>query len=189
MHAEISAAAAETRIREAVSAKVVQLSDKRFEELVQTYGRDVLNVAFRVTGDSHLAQDVYQEVFLAIWQHWGSYSEDPDWGAYLYRVAVRKALELIRRQRSATVSLDDGGEAGAVSDPGQALMFDELQQRLNATLAELPKRQADVFVLSRIEGLDHMRIAEILGCSRNTVRVSLCRAAKRLARALKAYGS
>jgi RNA polymerase sigma-70 factor, ECF subfamily len=165
------------------------LSDIRFEKLVDTHGRDVLNLAFRVTGDVHLAQDVYQEVFLAIWRRWSSYNEDPDWGAYLYRVTVRKAIELARHQRSAPASPDGGGEISAVGDPGQALMLDELQQRLNASLTELPKRQADVFVLSRIEGLDHSRIAEILGCSRNTVRVSLCRAVKLLARVMKAYVS
>jgi RNA polymerase sigma factor (sigma-70 family) len=170
--------------------KVGQLSDRRFEELVDAHGRDVLNVALRVTGDVHLAQDAYQEVFLAIWRRWPSYREDPDWGAYLYRATVRKAIELVKRQRSGPTSLDDGGnEAGSGGDPGQGLMFDELQKQLNASLAKLPKRQADVFVLSRIEGVDHTRIAEILGCSRNTVRVSLCRAVRRLARVMKAYVS
>ena len=165
------------------------MSDRRFEELVDARGRDVLNVAFRITGDAHLAQDVYQEVFLAIWRRWPSYNEHQSWGAYLYRVTVRKAIEMMKRQRSAPASLEDGEETSVERDPGRALMLDELQQRLSASLAELPKRQADVFVLSRIEGLDHSAIAEILGCSRNTVRVSLCRAVKQLAHALKAYVS
>lgn len=163
------------------------MSDTRFEELVNTHGRDVLNVAFRVTGDVHLAQDVYQEVFLAIWRRWPSYHEQPSWNAYLYRVTIRKALEIIKSRRSAPVSLEDAEEVAVPADPGQVLMRDELQQRLNASLAKLPKRQADVFVLSRIEGLDHTAVAEILGCSRNTVRVSLCRAVKQLARVMKAY--
>jgi len=54
-------------------------------------------------------------------------------------------------------------------------------------LARLPKRQADVFVLSRIEGLRHNEIAEILGCSQKTVRVHLHRAVKQLARELGDY--
>jgi RNA polymerase sigma factor (sigma-70 family) len=162
------------------------LSDSRFENLVDAHGRNVLNVAFRVTGDAHLAQDAYQEVFLAIWRRWDSYSEDPDWGAYLYRATVRKALELVKRRRLNPAPVDSV-EPAVVDDPGQALMLDEFQQQLNASLAELPKRQAEVFVLSRIEGLDHSRIAGILGCSHNTVRVSLCRALKQLTRIMKAY--
>ncbi len=62
-----------------------------------------------------------------------------------------------------------------------------MQQKLVACLARLPKRQADVFVLSRIEGLEAGKIAELLGCSQNTVRVHLHRAMKRLARELSEY--
>jgi len=69
------------------------------------------------------------------------------------------------------------------------LRLDELQQKLTESLAKLPKRQADVFVLSRIEGLDHAAIAEILGCTANNVRVSLHRAVKRLARDMSMYRS
>jgi RNA polymerase sigma-70 factor (ECF subfamily) len=70
------------------------LSDKRFEELVDAHGPHVLNVALRITGDAQAAQDVYQEVFLAIWQRWHTFNGTVRWGAYLYRVTVRKALEL-----------------------------------------------------------------------------------------------
>jgi RNA polymerase sigma factor (sigma-70 family) len=58
---------------------------------------------------------------------------------------------------------------------------------LTQSLARLPKRQADVFVLSRIEGLDHSAIAEILCCSVNSVRVTLHRAVKQLAREMSEY--
>ena len=63
----------------------------------------------------------------------------------------------------------------------------ELQKKLAGSLAGLPKRQADAFVLSRIEGLDGRQIAEILGCSPETVRVHLHRALKRLSRELGDY--
>ncbi|MHC4638160.1 MAG: RNA polymerase sigma factor, partial [Planctomycetota bacterium] len=56
----------------------------------------------------------------------------------------------------------------------------ELRQELLKRLSKLPKRQADVFVLSRMEGLTERHIAEILGCSRETVKTHLQRALKRL---------
>ncbi len=58
------------------------MSDSRFEELVNTHGRDVLNVALRVLRDADLAKDVYQEVFLAIWRRWDRYTGSRNWGAY-----------------------------------------------------------------------------------------------------------
>jgi RNA polymerase sigma factor (sigma-70 family) len=72
-------------------------------------------------------------------------------------------------------------------NPEDSIKTAELQQMLARHLARLPKRQSDVFVLSRIEGLKHNKIAEILGCSENTVRVHLHRAVNRLARELGDY--
>ncbi len=161
------------------------MSDRRFEKLVDAHGRNVLNVALRITRDEDLAQDVYQEVFLAIWRRWDRYDDQRNWGAYLYRVTVRKALELARRRQPVPVALDHREPQDPGSGPDMPLRLDELQQKLTASLAKLPKRQADVFVLSRIESLDHAAIAEILHCSRNTVRVSLHRAIRHLAREMR----
>jgi len=163
------------------------LSDSRFEDLVSAHGRGVMDVALRVLGDADLANDVYQEVFLAIWRRWEKYDDQLNWGAYLYRVTIRKAMELAKRRRPMPATTDGHEPPSTGADPGMALRFDELQQELTKSLARLPKRQADVFVLSRIEGLDHAAIAEILDCSRNTVRVSLHRAIRQLARDLNGY--
>jgi RNA polymerase sigma-70 factor (ECF subfamily) len=67
------------------------------------------------------------------------------------------------------------------------LQAEELQQRLAAALARLPRRQADAFVLSRLERLETAEIAGIMGCSEPTVRVHLHRALIRLARELHEF--
>jgi len=163
------------------------VSDRRFEVLVEAHGRKVMNVALRVLADADLARDVYQEVFLAIWQRWNTYDDRMNWGGYLYRVTVRKAMELARRRRLVPAGMEGHSRADTSADPDMALRCDELQQRLTESLAKLSPRQAEVFVLSRIEGLDHAAIAGILGCSANNVRVSLHRALKQLAREMSGY--
>ena len=163
------------------------MSDIRFEKLVNDHGRDVLNVALRVLGDPDTAKDVYQEVFLAIWRRWHSYDGTVNWGPYLYRVTVRKALELARARRPVAEAPEGCEPESPGSDPDAALRLQDLQKKLTESLAKLPKRQADVFVLSRIEGLDHSAIAETLCCSQNSVRVLLHRAVKHLARELSEY--
>jgi RNA polymerase sigma-70 factor (ECF subfamily) len=127
-----------------------------------------------------MAKDVYQEVFLAIWRRWPAYTGPVHWGRYLYRVTVRKALELVRRRGPVPVDVDDHEPESPGPDPGTALRLEDLQRKLTESLARLPQHQAEVFVLSRIEGLDHAQIAEILGCTPNNVRVSLHRAVKQL---------
>lgn len=163
------------------------LSKEEFKTLVDDCSAQVLNTAVRILGDAEKAQDVHQEVFLAIWRRWHKYNGRTNWNAYLYRVTVRKAIESVRRSRSEH-SLRGQVENGLGGHKPDGLMrAAELQKKLAGSLAGLPKRQADVFVLSRIEGLDARQVGEILGCSPRTVRVHLHRALKRLVRELGDY--
>lgn len=161
--------------------------NREFEELVNEHSRRVLNVALRVLGNAELAQDVHQEVFLAIWRRWHKYDGQVNWGAYLYKVTVRKALEMARRPQLERLEPQRHEDPHTKEKPDGQLAAEELRQKLAHCLARLPKRQADIFVLSRIEGLRHPKIAEILGCSENTVRVHLHRAMKQLAAKLSDY--
>ena len=174
------------------------MSDRSFENLVNEHGRQVLATAIRVLGDANLAHDVHQEVFLAIWRRWHRYNGHVNWSAYLYRATVRKALEAARRRAVCRTPVGAGLEPSraasegthpgvSMNGPDAVVQADELQQRLAAALARLPRRQADVFVLSRLEGLETAEIAAHLGCSEPTVRVHLHRAVVRLARELHEY--
>lgn len=165
------------------------MSDKSFENLVNVHSRQVLNTALRVLGDANLANDVHQEVFLAVWRRWSSYNGDVNWPAYLYRATIRKALAAARtRPRGEDHDGEPSPERADMSaSPDNRLVADELQQKLGAALAKLPDRQADAFVLMRLEGLDAAGAAEVLGCSKETARVHLHRAMRRLSKELHEY--
>lgn len=162
------------------------MSKQEFQALVNDYGAQVLSTAMRILGNNEKALDVHQEVFLAIWKRWHKYNGRTNWNAYLYRAAVRKSIEFAKKSKAER--LVQQTEHGTSKDlPDGPLKTAELQQKLALYLAKLPKRQADTFVLSRIEGLKHNEIAEILGCSQQTVRVHLHRAMNRLARQFGEY--
>jgi RNA polymerase sigma-70 factor, ECF subfamily len=165
------------------------VSEKSFENLVGEYGPQVLRTATRVLHDASLAYDVHQEVFLSIWRRWHRYNGNVNWPAYLYRATVRKALEVAQQPvRSVPVRASEETPHGVTTNgPDGILQAEELQRKLVAALARLPRRQADAFVLSRLEGLDAAKIGKIMGCSVPTVRVHLHRAMKRLARELRPY--
>ena len=157
-----------------------------FKALINDYSAQVLNTAMRILGDTNKAQDVHQEVFLRIWKRWHKYDGQINWKAYLYRATVRKAIQLAKKTRTQRL-FEQQTEYTNTEGPDESLRVIELQQKLAGCLARLPKRQADVFVLSRIEGLGHEKISEILECSKKTVRVHLHRALKRLAHELRDY--
>jgi len=160
---------------------------KEFRSLVNECSARVLGTAVRILGDAEQAQDVHQEVFLTIWKRWHKFNGRINWNAYLYRVTVRKAMESARRSKAEQSLRRQPENAFGEETPDEPLRTAELQQKLAGHLARLPKRQSDVFVLSRIEGLGAGQIAEILGCSPGCVRVHLHRAMKRLARELGDY--
>lgn len=162
------------------------LSNERFEALVNKYSQQVLNTALHILGNVELAKDVHQEVFLAIWRRWHKYDGQTNWNGYLYRATVRKAIEFAKRSRIESL-IEPLEYPAARQSPDGPLRTAELQQRLGQCLAGLSKRQVDVFVLSRIEGLKNEKIAELLCCSQKTVRVHLHRAIKRLADELGDY--
>ncbi len=163
------------------------MSKKEFRVLIDDYSAAVLKTATRILGDTQEAQDVHQEVFLEIWRRWHKYDSRTNWGAYLYRATVRMAIRFAKRSRTEKPLWQQPESATNEEMPDGPLRTAELQQQLTGCLARLPKRQAEVFILSRIEGLKHNRIAEIIGCSQETVRVHLHRAMKRLARELCDY--
>jgi len=163
------------------------VSEQDFRALVNDYGAQVLSTAMRILGNSEKAQDVHQEVFLAIWKRWHKYNGRTNWSAYLYRTTVRKAIEFAKQSRAEQSMRRQHEYHTNQEKPDGLLRTAELQQKLAGYLARLPRRQADVFVLSRIEGLGAGEIAEILGCSEQTVRVHLHRAVKQLARELGDY--
>jgi len=157
-----------------------------FETIVNTFSKQVLDTAIRILGDRQKALDVHQEVFLAIWQRWHSYNGQTNWRGYLYRTTVRKAIELAQKSRK-EISLDNLPDQTSNEMPQSRLEKAELAKKITDGLSKLPQRQADVFVMAKIEGLKTEQIAQILQCSPDTVRVHLHRAIKTLAANLGDY--
>ena len=79
-------------------------------------------------------------------------------------------------------------EQGEVSEnTDKHVLFDELQQRIDKAINELPPRCCEVFRLSRTEQLSYAEIAEQLGISKNTVETQMVNALRQLRSQLKEY--
>ena len=164
---------------------VAEVSTGQFTTVFEQNSPRVLNIAMRVLGNRQQAQDVHQDVFLEIWKRWHTYNGKTNWSAYLYRTTIRKALRLAARDRARTRHRTTRNQ-GAPS-PDQLLAASELSSRFAQCLAGLPARQAEIFILSRIEKVKTARIAELMGCSQATVRTHVHHATQRLARQLGDY--
>ena len=119
--------------------------------------------------------EVHQDVFLAILQRWHRYDGEVQWRHYLYRMTIRKALHQAKAMRKAKPieSMEQG--LAAKDRPEASLVAQELQQRLMEHLNKLPARQAEVFILHRLEGLSYQAIAWGLSWAASTGRAPRCR--------------
>ena len=138
--------------------------------------------ALHMSGSMPVAEDVTQEVFLALLREDCGY--DPDRGTlsgYLFGIARKLVLRQLERGRS-NVALDTDSEDFAqpelaiVDDPLLDLTRREGIDALRRAVQALPRRYREVVVLCDLEEVDYADAAVALGCPIGTVRSRLHRA-------------
>ncbi len=128
------------------------------------------------------AEDVTQEVFIKLWQHWQKIDHEK-LGAWLMRVAHNSVIDHVRKQRPQQSNLDQFAEVedqvGAESDATdleQTLFKQQLQSAIKAL--EDPFRS--ILIMRDIQGLSYDEIQGSLELSASQVKVYLHRARRKL---------
>ena len=133
-----------------------------------------------ILADSHLVEDVLQEVFLIAYRKLSHFRGDSRLSTWLYRVAIREAGRARRRnQRHARVRSLEDSILPPRADPFSAQARNELRTALER-LSTLPVRPRTAFLLHVVEGRSHAEIAEILDTRPGTVGSWIHRARARL---------
>jgi RNA polymerase sigma-70 factor, ECF subfamily len=132
-------------------------------------------------GSPTLAEDVTQEVFLALLRE--SHSFDPERGSlgpFLFGIARNLVLRRLQRERFYAPIDDDSGVDNEieVSNPGplEEIARNETLESLRKAILSLPERYREVVVLCDLEEMSYVETAEVLGCAIGTVRSRLHRA-------------
>jgi RNA polymerase sigma-70 factor (ECF subfamily) len=142
----------------------------------------IYRFAAQVTGSFAAAEDITQEVFLALLRDDCGYN--PDRGTlsgYLFGIARKLALRQLDRGRAlAPIEPDSSDGAGphltVDGDLLQDLTRREGIEALRRAVKALPRRYREVVVLCDLEEVDYADAAEALGCPIGTVRSRLHRA-------------
>lgn len=152
------------------------------EQLADRHGRMVFGVAWRVLGRVEDAEDVLQNVFLKVLKSGPFDDSIHEWGAYLRVMAMRAAIDVLRRRRGIQLDpevLDDMPDIGEATPREEAERNEKLEM-LRKGLAELPAQDAEMFSLKYFEEMSYEAIAGRYGIPVNRVGVRLHRARKRL---------
>jgi len=187
---------------EALMLEHGQGSEEAYAELVSRHQRGVLNYTFRMVQNRHIAEELTQEVFLALVRNAGRYQPTAKFTTYLYTIASNiVSKEWARRKRRPKLfsistwwnhEEDDAFNpmdhvADERSDVLAAFQRGEVSEAVNEALRHLPEHQRETFVLRRFQDLSYEEIAEVLEVPVGTIKSRIVRAERALRPYLEKY--
>jgi RNA polymerase sigma-70 factor (ECF subfamily) len=157
---------------EYLMARVQHGQPELLEKLLRRHASPLLTFLHRMTGDRHRGEELFQEVFLAVWCKRKQYEYPRPFKPWLYAIALNKCRQALRRQRPKELPLSGPTEAAASADagPAEAMIAAETAELVGRAVTALPQKQRAVVVLRVWEGLSYARIAEVLDANEATVR-------------------
>lgn len=159
------------------------------------YGRRLQHFVKGMVRDSHLAQDVTQEVFEKLLKKHDHYRPGTNFRAWLFEIARNQALTALRARHRVPLPISslplahdvDPLDALPADDDGRALEEAEFMAAFRAAVDELPERYRSVFDLCVRQGLPYVEAGRALGLPTGTVAIRIMRARKRLFATLQSH--
>jgi RNA polymerase sigma-70 factor (ECF subfamily) len=171
-------------------------TEAQFKAVYDEHKQLVYNLALNYVQHSEDAQDITQEVFVKVYQHYDKH--DPAASSlktWIYRIAIN-CLDHLRSKKTkkrfgffTSIFNKESGEplneAIHFDHPGIAAEDKEELQQLFALINELPENQKTALILTRIEDRPQKEVAEIMNTSVKAVESLLQRAKQALAKKIK----
>jgi RNA polymerase sigma-70 factor (ECF subfamily) len=180
----------EARDRDLV-ARIGRRDEEAFRGLFARYSPTAKALAMRVVRQSHLADEIVQEAFLALWRNPDGYDQQRgSVRSWLMGMVHHRAVDLVRREESHRRRTEESIVEAARPEPDPAeevaerVGLPEERRLVRAALADLPDEQRDVLQMMYLDGLSQSRIAEKTGLPLGTVKSRTLLGMRRLRAAL-----
>ena len=155
---------------EALALRLQAGDDGAFEVLYQRHSAPLRYYLRRILGQTDLADDVGQAVWLRVLRGIGGLRRLDRFMPWLYRIARNEALQEMRRRHRA-VELQATEDMPAVEDDSVD-RFDDAAA-VHAALDSLKPLDREALTLRFVQGMTYAEMAEVLGCPAGTVRSRL----------------
>jgi RNA polymerase sigma-70 factor (ECF subfamily) len=159
-----------------------------FEALYHEHKNLVYNLCLQYVLNAEDAQDITQEVFVKVYQHYHQYNPAAaSLKTWIYRIAINQCLDFLKARKTkkrfgfiTSLFQQGSGEpvevAGHVNHPGIESENKEALQKLLQIIQTLPENQQTAIILSKIEDRPQKEVAEIMNTSVKAVESLLQRA-------------
>ncbi|MEM7380116.1 MAG: RNA polymerase sigma factor [Bacteroidota bacterium] len=170
-----------------------------YSQLLDDYQQKVFSTCISFVPNRQDAEDISQEVFVEVFSSINKFKGKSKLGTWIYRIAVNKSLEFIRKRNTKkrfgfmqslsgnVVPVDRSSYFTEFNHPGIQLENKERTEVLFRAIDQLPEAQKIIFTLHRIDGLSHQEVAEITQKSISSVESVMFRAKKNLQKILYNY--
>jgi RNA polymerase sigma-70 factor (ECF subfamily) len=175
-----------------------------FNELVRRHQRGILNYMFRMVQNRQVAEELTQEVFIALVRNAQRYEPRAKFTTYLYTIASNiVSKEWLRQKRRPKLfsfqapwgkkknSDDEFNPVEHVGDARACVLTQyehtEVTTAVTAALQHLPEHQREAFVLRRFQDVPYEDIAAITGAPVGTVKSRVVRAERALRPLLSSF--
>jgi len=178
-------------MKEKKDSELVLLAQKgdrdAFTELVRRYEGKVYALAYRIMGNREDASDVLQDTFIQVFKKIKDFEGKSSFSTWLYRIAMNMCLMRKRKEKKAQIysldaslTTDEGEELKRQlidwsRDPLATIENEELKNRLEQAISELPEQYRTVVLLRDVDGLSIKDVSEILKISVPNVKSRLHR--------------
>ena len=174
--------------------QAVLAGDKEaYAALVVRHSGRLFRVAFRITGNEEDAEDVVQEALLRGYRKLESFGFRSDFGTWIYRIAVRCALDRIggskvdessRIAETTNREQDEVQIADPEAGPERLLLSGEIRAMQEIAMYGLSPTERTAFALRHLEDRTTEEIATAMGIPPNAAKQSVFRAVQKLRRRL-----
>lgn len=171
------------------AVRAILAGDKEaYGALVARHGASLFRVAFRITGNEADADDVVQDAFLRGYQKLESFESRSNFGTWIYRIAVRCALDRISAPRAAGSRVAEASDpeqdevqvADRAASPERLLLSGEILALQDQALRSLTPMEQAAFTLRHLEDCSTEEIAAALGIAPNAARQAVFRAVQKM---------
>ena len=168
--------------------RVLDGDDTAFSALVKKHQKPVHALAWRKTGDFHVAEEITQDTFLKAYQNLSTLKEPQKFASWLYVIAANYCKMWRRKRRLSTQSLEDTDNAelektaysGYVIAENEQAAVETQREVVKKLLAKLQESDRTIITLYYLGEMTYEEISEFLGVSVASIKNRLYRARRRL---------
>jgi RNA polymerase sigma-70 factor, ECF subfamily len=189
----------------AVVAQVLAGDRDAFRVLVERHSRSIFRVVYRMTGNQQDAEEIVQETFLRAYKNLERFESRSNFGTWLYRIAVNRALDLLSSRKAQTqmqmkdacqISDDPDPEKShqiqlpaAGPGPDRLLISSEIKKKVAQALSLLTPAERVAFTMRHMEGRSIEEISLALNLKASAAKNSVFRAVQKLRQQLEPFVS